>query len=106
MAVDTILYLKEKRPTDYIRTEEIARSLNYSLGYLQKVIQTLGKYGTLDCKRGRIGGVRIRAKMVTVLDLWEITCGSLDSTDPPLDVMEKPVKAFRDALKKAIIYKR
>ena len=106
MSIETILYLKERKTNDFIQANEIAKALNFSVGYLQKVLQTLGRQGIAECKRGRIGGVRLRAKVVTLLDLWQATCGGLEFTSPPLAVMEKPLKAFRDSLSKVVIYKR
>ena len=106
MAVDAILFLKERNTTDYIQAGEIAKALNCSAGYLQKVIQTLGKHGIVECKRGRIGGARLRAEVITLLDLWEASCGGLDFTDPPIAVMEKPLKAFRDSMSNVVIYKK
>ena len=106
MAVETITYLKKKKSTRYVQSAEIAKALDFSVGYLQKVMQTLGRHGILECKRGRIGGVKIRAKVVTLLDLWKATCGELDLTDPSLAVMEKPLKTFRDSMSKVVIYKR
>jgi len=106
MSVETILYLKERKTTDFIQAKEIAKALNFSVGYLQKVVQTLSRHGIVECKRGRVGGVRIRANVVTLLDLWKATCGGLEFTDPPLAVMEKPLKVFSDSLSKVIIYKK
>lgn len=106
MSVETILYLKERKSTDFIQTKEIAKALNFSVGYLQKVVQTLSKYGIVECKRGRIGGVRIGARTVTLLDLWKATCGSLEFTDPPLALMEKSLKVFSDSMSKVVIYRK
>jgi DNA-binding IscR family transcriptional regulator len=106
MSIETILYLKEKNTTDFIQAAEIAKSLSFSVGYLQKVIQMLSKHGILESKRGRIGGVRLRAKVITLLDLWKATCGELEFTDPALTIMEKPLKAFADTMKKVVIYKK
>ena len=105
MSIQTILFLKNKKSTDYIQAGKISKELNFSIGYLQKVIQMLSKHGILDCKRGRIGGVRIRAKVISLLDLWQATCGNLDYDDPPIAVMKKPLKAFADSMSKVIIYK-
>jgi len=106
MSVETILFLKDRKATDFVQAKEIAKGLKYSLGYLQKVVQTLGKYGIVECKRGRIGGVRLRANVITLLDLWKASCGDLTFTDPPLAAMEKPLKAFRDSMSKVIIYRK
>lgn len=106
MSVETILYLKNKKTTEYTQSAEIAKTLDFSVGYLQKVMQTLGRHGILECKRGRIGGVKIRARVVTLLDLWNATCGGLDFTDPDLAIMEKPLKAFGDAMSKVVIYSK
>ena len=106
MAVDTIVYLKKKRTSNYIQSKEIARELEFSVGYLQKVVQTLSKSGILECKRGRIGGVRIGSNNITLLDLWEATCGSLNFTDPSIDFMKKPLKTFKEAMANVIIYKK
>lgn len=106
MAVETIFYLKSRKTASFVQTGEIAKALNFSVGYLQKVVQTLSKYGILECKRGRIGGVRLGANVVTLFDLWKATTGSLDFTDPPIAVMEKPLKAFRDSLSKVVLYRR
>ena len=105
MAIQTIHFLKEQNKNDYIQAGEIAQSLKFSVGYLQKVIQMLSRHGILDCKRGRIGGVRLRAKVISLLDLWQATCGKLDFEDPPIAVMKKPIKAFADSMSKVIIYK-
>ncbi len=106
MAVETVRFLKGRKGADYIQAKEIAKALDYSVGYLQKVVQTLGKFGILECKRGRIGGVRLRAKVITLLDVWKATCGDPSFTDPPLAIMDKPLKAFRDAMSKIVIHKR
>jgi len=63
-------------------------------------------HGIVECKRGRIGGVKLRAKVVTLLDLWKATCGSLDFTDPPIVEMKKPMKAFVDSLSSVVIYRK
>ena len=106
MSIETILFLKSRDTTDFIQASEIARALNFSVGYLQKVIQMLSKHGILESKRGRIGGVRLRAKVITLLDLWKATCGELAFTDPALAMMEKPLKAFADSMKKVVIYRK
>ncbi len=106
MSVETILFLKKRKTTDYLQASEIAKALDFSVGYLQKVIQMLSKQGIVECKRGRIGGVRIRAKVITLLDLWKATCGGLDYTDPALAVMKKPLKAFSDSMSKVVIYRK
>ena len=106
MATETVLFLKEARSRDFIQSKEIAEALDLSVGYLQKVVQTLGKQGIVECKRGRVGGVRLRSSLITLLDLWEVTTGSLEYTDPPLSLMNKPLKAFRDAMKSVVLYKR
>jgi len=106
MSIETILYLKDRKTNDFIQAKEIAKALNFSVGYLQKVLQTLSRHGIVECKRGRIGGVRIRANVVRLLDLWKATCGGLEFIDPPLAVMQKPLKDFSDSLSKVIIYKK
>ena len=106
MSVETIFFLKKRRNTDYLQASEIAKTLSFSVGYLQKVIQMLSKHGIVECKRGRIGGVRIRAKLITLLDLWQATCGGLDYKDPTLAVMKKPLKAFSDSMSKVVVYRK
>ncbi len=105
MSVETILFLKQRKNSDYLQASEIAKALNFSVGYLQKVIQMLSRQGIVECKRGRIGGVRIRARMVTLLDLWKATCGDLDSANPGLAVMKKPLKAFADSMSRIVLYR-
>ena len=41
MSVETILFLKKRKTTEYLQASEIAKALNFSVGYLQKVIQML-----------------------------------------------------------------
>jgi len=106
MAVETIQFLKGCKRAEYIQAGEIAKALNFSVGYLQKIIQTLSKHGIVECKRGRIGGVRMRAKKVTLLDIWRVTCGEIDLTEPPVPLMKRPMKAFADAMNKVVVYKR
>lgn len=106
MAVETILYLKKRKGNDFVQAEKIAAALKFSAGYLQKVIQSLGRYGIVECKRGRIGGVKLKAKVITLLDLWNVACGGFDLGDPTLTIMEKPLKAFSDAMSKVVIYKK
>ena len=105
MAVQIILYLKKRKTTDFVQTKKIAKALKFSVGYLQKVIQTLSKHGIVECKRGRVGGVRLRARIVTLLDLWNVTCGELDLTDPPVALLKGPLKAFSDSMSKVILCK-
>jgi DNA-binding IscR family transcriptional regulator len=106
MSVETILFLKKRKKNDYLQASEIAKSLNFSVGYLQKVIQMLSRQGIVECKRGRIGGVRIRARAITLLDLWKATCGGLDYADPTLAVMKRPLKAFSDSMGKVVVYRK
>lgn len=106
MSVETILFLKQRKNSDYLQASEIAKALNFSVGYLQKVIQMLSRQGIVECKRGRIGGVRIRARMVTLLDLWKATCGDLDSAEPTPAVMMRPLKAFADSMGKVVLYSK
>ena len=106
MSVETILYLKQRKNSDYLQASEIAKALNFSVGYLQKVIQMLSRQGIVECKRGRIGGVRIRARAVTLLDLWKATCGELDSLDPDLEIMRRPLKAFADSMSNIELYSK
>jgi len=106
MAIQTILYLKDRKSSDFIQAGEIAKELDFSVGYLQKVIQMLSKNGLLECKRGRVGGVKLRANVITLLDLWEITCGKPEFLDPSLAIMEKPLKAFVDSMNKIVVYKK
>jgi len=106
MSVQTVIFLKKRKDTDYLQASEIAKSLDFSVGYLQKVIQMLSKQGVVECKRGRIGGVRMRAKQVTLLDLWQATCGNLNNGDPVLPVMKKPLKAFADSMSKVVVYNK
>ncbi|HUV66695.1 MAG TPA: Rrf2 family transcriptional regulator [Sedimentisphaerales bacterium] len=106
MSVAMILFLKKRKNTDYLQASEVATALDFSVGYLQKVIQMLSKQGIVECKRGRIGGVRIRAKVITLLDLWKATCGGLDYRNPALPVMKEPLKAFSDSMSKVVVYRK
>lgn len=106
MAVETVQFLKNRKSDDYIQAEQIAEALDFSVGYLQKIMQTLGKHGIVECKRGRIGGARLRNRMVTLLDLWNVTCGKMNLADPAVPELKKPLKAFSDAMKKVIICKK
>lgn len=106
MSVQTIFFLKERNTSEFLQAGEIAKALNFSVGYLQKVVQTLGKHGIVECKRGRIGGVRIRSEMITLLDLWKATCGDPDIAEPSLAVMKKPLQAFTNSMSKIVIYKK
>ena len=104
MAVETIQFLQKNRSTDYIQAEKVAKKLGHSIGYLQKVIQTLGKNGLVEAKRGRVGGMRLRKRKITLLDIWNVTCGQID-TEIAVPELAKPLKAFADALKKVVICK-
>jgi DNA-binding IscR family transcriptional regulator len=106
MSVQTILFLKNRNSPEFLQAGEIAKTLNFSVGYLQKVVQTLSKHGILECKRGRIGGIRIRAKVITLYDLWKATCGDLSVYEPTLAIMKKPLKAFADSMKEVVVYKK
>jgi len=103
MAVETVVFLKKRKTNDYINAEHIAEELGFSIGYLQKVIQVLGKRGIVECKRGRIGGVRLRNKVVTLLDLWNVSCGPIDVAGLPVPLLKKPLKAFADAMSKVVV---
>ena len=59
------------------------------MGYLQKVLQTLSKFGIVQSKRGRIGGVRLGRKKVTLLDLWSVSCGEIDTVNSPVPALKK-----------------
>ena len=106
MSVETILLLKKRKNSDYLQASEIAKALNFSVGYLQKVIQMLSRQGIVECKRGRIGGVRIRARIVTLLDLWKATCGDLDYSEPSPAIMKKPLQTFANSMSKVVIYRK
>lgn len=106
MAIAAINFLKDKNTSSYIQAGEIAKSLNFSVGYLQKVIQMLNKHGLLECKRGRVGGVRLTSKTITLLDLWNITCGETEIAEPSLTIMDKPLKDFFKSMSKVIVYKK
>ena len=43
MSVETILFLKKRNNSDYLQASEIAKAMNFSVGYLQKVIQMLSR---------------------------------------------------------------
>jgi len=103
MAVETVLLLKKRNRNDYINAEEIAEELGFSIGYLQKVIQALGKHGIIECKRGRIGGTRLRKRKVTLLDLWNVMLGEIDVANLPVPALKKPMKAFEDAMSKVVV---
>jgi len=106
MAVETVQFLKKRKSNDHIQAEQIAEALDFSVGYLQKTMQTLAKHGIVECKRGRIGGARLRNRKVTLLDLWNVTCGQIDLADPVVPELKKPLKAFSDAMKKVVICKK
>lgn len=106
MAVATVDFLKTQNISEYIQAGEIAKALNYSVGYLQKVIQMLNKHGLLECKRGRVGGVRLSGKTITLLNLWNITCGETEFSDPSVVILKKPLKAFFAAMDKIVVYKK
>lgn len=106
MAVETVEFLKKKKTDKFIQAGEIAKALDFSVGYLQKVIQTLSKHGLVECKRGRIGGVRLRRRTITLLDLWNVTCGELDVVDPAVPSLKKPLKVFSDAMSKIVVCKK
>ncbi|UCG48411.1 MAG: Rrf2 family transcriptional regulator [Phycisphaerales bacterium] len=105
MAVKTIRLLKRRKRGEYVQTAEIADRLDFAVGYLQKVIHVLGRHGLVDSKRGRIGGVRLQAKTITLLDVWKATIGEGDLNDPPVNVMARPLKSFADAMDKVVLYK-
>lgn len=105
MAVETVQFLQKNKSDDYIQAEKIAEALDFSVGYLQKVIQTLGKHGIIESKRGRIGGAKLRKRKITLLDLWNVTCGQIDAVAPVVSELKKPLKAFSDALSKVVICK-
>jgi len=104
MAVETIQFLRKNKSDNYIQAEKIAGKLGFSIGYLQKVMQILSTQGLVECKRGIIGGARLRKRKVTLLDIWNVTCGRID-TDPDIPALKKPLKAFADALSKVVICK-
>lgn len=106
MSVRTILFLGDRNTSEFIQAAEIAKALNFSVGYLQKVVQNLSKYGIVECKRGRVGGIRLRAKVITLLDIWKATCGELNIVDSYLPMMKKPLKAFADSMSEAVIYRK
>ena len=106
MAVETVQFLKKRKSNDFIQAGHVAKTLDFSVGYLQKVIQTRSKHGLVECKRGRIGGVRLRKRVITLLDLWNVTCGELDTVNPAVPLLKKPLKVFSDAMSKVIVCKK
>jgi DNA-binding IscR family transcriptional regulator len=67
-------------------------------------MQTLGKHGLIESKRGRIGGAKLRKRKITLLDIWNVTCGQID-TAPAVPALKKPLKTFSDALSKVVVCK-
>jgi Rrf2 family protein len=106
MSVRTILFLGDRDTSEFIQAAEIAKALNFSVGYLQKVVQNLSKHGIVECKRGRVGGIRLRAKVITLLDIWKATCGEPSIVESSLSMMKKPLKAFADSMSEAVIYRK
>ena len=105
MAVETIQFLEKNKSKGYIQAEHIAKKLDFSVGYLQKTIQVLAKQGLIECKRGRIGGAKLRNRKITMLDIWNVTCGQIDTVSPAVPELKKPLKAFADALSKVAVCK-
>jgi len=105
MAVETIQFLEKNKDKGYIQAERIAKALDYSIGYLQKTIQTLAKHGLIESKRGRIGGAKLRKRKITMLDIWNVTLGQIDTADPDVPELKKPLKVFSDALSKVVVCK-
>jgi len=105
MAVETVQFLQKTKSNDYIRAEEIAGKLGFSVGYLQKVIQALCKAGIIESKRGTAGGVRLRKRKITLLDMWNSMCGPIDLVDPGVPEARKALRVFSDAMSKAVICK-
>lgn len=106
MAVETVVLLKQRKSKDYLDSAIIAEKLDFSLGSFQKVIQTLGRRGIIESKRGRLGGIRLRNRTITLLDLWTATCGGLDAIEPAVSQIKKPLKAFSNAMAKVIVCKK
>jgi len=106
MAVQTAQFLNRKKGNDFVQAQKIAEKCDFSLGYLHKVIQTLSRHGIIEAKRGRVGGVRLRNKTVTMLDLWRVTLGGIDAANSSVVPLRKPLKAFSDALSKVVICKK
>jgi len=75
MAVETILFLKKRKKDDYLQASEIAKALDFSVGYLQKVIQMLSRQGNIsDVKNAVAAGVKVvqyRDKNKSTLDLYK-----------------------------------
>lgn len=105
MAVEAIQFLQKRKSNDFIQAKQVAEKLGFSVGYLQKVIQTLGKHGLVESKRGRIGGMRLRKRKITLLDIWSVTCGQIDTDSPDIPALKKPLQVFADALGKVLICK-
>ena len=105
MAVKTVQFLEKRKGNDYIQAKQIAGKLGFPVDCLQKVMQTLSRHGIIESKRGRIGGVRLRKRKITLLDLWNVMCGRIDLLDPVVPEAKKPLKAFSDAMSKAVICK-
>ena len=103
MAVETLKFLQKRASRDYIQAERIAKELNFSTGYLQKVLQILSNHGTIESKRGRIGGVRLARGKVTLLDVWNMILGRIDTADPAIPLMKRPLKAFEDSMRKVML---
>lgn len=103
MAVETAQFLQKAKSNDYIRADEIAGKLGFSVGYLQKVIQALCKAGIIESKRGTAGGVKLRKREITLLDLWDSMFGPIDLVDPGVPEAKKALKVFSDAMRKIVI---
>ena len=95
MAVETILFLKKRKKDDYLQASEIARSLDFSVGYLQKVIQN-ERMG--DAQIATICG---RYYAMDRDQRWERTKKAYDlmvnAIGDEYDTVEKAVKSSYDA---------
>ena len=104
MAVKTINYFKRRKKDEYIQSHRVAKDLNYSPGYLHKVVLRLGQRGIVHCKRGANGGLKISQDRITLYDVWKATYGDINHNANELAIMKKPLRIFAEAMDDVVLY--
>lgn len=84
-ALRAVVYLAE-RTGEPVPNHELAAAAKIPVGYLSKVLQTLGRRGIVTARRGKTGGFKLAraAATLTILDV-------INAVDPVQRIKECPL---------------
>ena len=68
-ALKALLYLAAESDGDYMQVEQLSKCTGVPGPYLSKLIKELAQQGIVKTKRGALGGVRLKKKDMSLLEI-------------------------------------